>query len=494
MVEFAVVGQEGTTGSTRGSVVFRTFIIARGFKTEAEAAAKAQKENFAQLSDRGGVNVVQITPEFLRSIGQIKLETVSKETTVGRSPEEQARVQRKSRELADINNQLRRASGTERQRLLSQRDRVSAVPVSQFTEQRVEKTRTAPQVFTPSALEREKQVARAKRVQRLSGRLRERARELEAKTPRLTLGLGDRTLVDVGRPTAVLEPSVTLRPTLTTGGRTLAEVGGAETESLRRVTGRLLVKAGEPVQPGRLTLIGAVREKEGPIISAERRGLTRLFPRSPFFTEQVLTTQKGIIREPIRKGLPLLAIGAAFALAPPAVGIAAGIVGVSFAGATLLAAPTSIARQRIAGGLVGELPLLLAGGGLGRLARPSFPRFTRGEFEIPTRTGDIRITSFGFRVGVRGFPLVTRTPTGLRFGRADISSQLSQLRTGADIKIGGPLETSLISGSLRRAPLATRRAREIIPPARRAVISTRKLLVHFQEERRGYQKKKQDKF
>ncbi len=160
MVEFGVEVQQGTRGSTRGSVIFRTVIVARGFKSREEASAVSKREDFASLSDRGGANIVELTPEFLKTVGKTTLEKGPTEGTT-RTPEEQERVERKQKELTDINTQIERGgvSPQERQRLLQQRERVSSVPASQFTTERQTQTRKQPEVLTRTKLQREKAVA-----------------------------------------------------------------------------------------------------------------------------------------------------------------------------------------------------------------------------------------------------------------------------------------------------------------------------------------------
>jgi len=201
MVEFGIIIQEGTTGPTRGSVVFRNIIVSRGFKTREEASAKSIKENFASLADRGGASIVELTPEFLAGLNRITKETSgTSRITLQRQRLERERTgetrrertSRKQSELNRLNTQLRTARGSERQRLLTQRSRVSDVPVSQFTEARQAETRKSPSQL----LEREKQVERRKREQRLFGRLEEEAAKEQTRDVRVstqaTVSIGPR--------------------------------------------------------------------------------------------------------------------------------------------------------------------------------------------------------------------------------------------------------------------------------------------------------------
>ena len=117
----------------------------------------------------------------------------------------------------------------------------------------------------------------------------------------------------------------------------------------------------------------------------------------------------------------------------------------------------------------------LTGKGLQKVIQlPIIPKPAKGIIEIPTPKGTAEIKVFGIAAGTRALPLVTRTPRGLKLGRVDISPELTQLKPGADIKIGGPLETALIKRGLEKAPGTTKVGLEAIAPARRILIKTRR--------------------
>lgn len=144
-----------------------------------------------------------------------------------------------------------------------------------------------------------------------------------------------------------------------------------------------------------------------------------------------------------------------------------GATGLAF-GATLRREP-----ELVVGTIIGSIA---TGKGLQQtLKLPFIPKPAKGKIEIPTAGEALTLTTFGLRTGTRGLPLVTRTPTGVRFGRTDITPELSQLKPGADVKIGGPLETSLVKKALEIGPRVTARARQIISPARRILLATRRV-------------------
>ncbi len=129
-------------------------------------------------------------------------------------------------------------------------------------------------------------------------------------------------------------------------------------------------------------------------------------------------------------------------------------------------------------GTTAELFGLFKGVGvIGRVGLKGVPKPAKGVIEIPTPKEPITIKTFGVRAGTKGFPLVTTTPRGLKFGRTDISPELTQLKPGVDIKIGGALETTLIRKGLRKAPDVTIRGMGAIVPAQRVLIKTRRVKV-----------------
>jgi len=199
MVEFVVVGQQETKGPTRGSVVFRTFVIQGGFSTREEAEATARREDLGSLSDRGGINIEELTPSLQQKLGLITKEIPAEEK---RRPDIEEALAK--RDALNIANKAIRESRTsaERSRARAERDRISAVPVSQATSERLAQAREEPEVLTRAELTRERQVASRQRQQRLLGRLEEQRIKEEDRGIRATVSTGPQ----------LIESTLDLRP------------------------------------------------------------------------------------------------------------------------------------------------------------------------------------------------------------------------------------------------------------------------------------------
>ena len=158
MVEFVVVGQSETRGPTRGSVIFRKSVIAGGFTSREAAEQAIQTERLAQLSDRGGANVIT-REEFNKSIAKKPIALEVQARDVRRPDIEEARA--KQKELTDI-SKLEREKQISKAAAKRRRDTVSARRLSGLTpsELRIRKERQAArptlETFTPQQLEREK--------------------------------------------------------------------------------------------------------------------------------------------------------------------------------------------------------------------------------------------------------------------------------------------------------------------------------------------------
>src|SRR3990172_4731399 len=75
------------------------------------------------------------------------------------------------------------------------------------------------------------------------------------------------------------------------------------------------------------------------------------------------------------------------------------------------------------GEIVGETAILtgiIKGAGIGIRKVP----VTKTSITLPTKTGDVKITTVGFDVGTRGFPLVTKTPEGIGLGAGRITRKI----------------------------------------------------------------------
>ena len=139
----------------------------------------------------------------------------------------------------------------------------------------------------------------------------------------------------------------------------------------------------------------------------------------------------------------------------------------------------------------------------GRKAAPIIkeyaPKVKFGKFELPTVMEKVKVTkkvpppptkikTVGLVWGTKAQPLATwKTPgfliRDIQYGTPDISKHLLRLQAGADIKIGGALETKIIRrGLLQKGLEVTERGLKAIPPMQRILIKTKRVKSRFVTE------------
>ena len=159
---FTIIDIDLETGSGgRGRVETPVF----SFATRAEAVAKlaARRKEEGQREIPSFIRQTEVAPStrVTQSREELK-EELRRSEAKARSPEKQREIDErqernieKAAALADINRQIERSSPAERAELVEQRKRVSNIPLSQFTEERVAEVRRGrPPTTTTEVFER----------------------------------------------------------------------------------------------------------------------------------------------------------------------------------------------------------------------------------------------------------------------------------------------------------------------------------------------------